>query len=136
MGTLRTIIGVWFQFTGSIAIIIGMALLIFGGGALTIPTFDIVSTLPFASTAVTPSLIVPPDLIEPLGFDPETQQFGCIPQYVYNSDLGFCQRIGSSLNTLHTPTSGSLSSLLGFSGLMYLGVGIFNVLIGTVIRRK
>lgn len=131
MGTLRTIIGVWFQFTGSIGIIIGMGLLIFGGGLLNLPTFDIIATLPFASTAVTPQVIIPPDLIDPIN-----QSGGCISGYVFNPDLGFCQRIGSSLNTLHTPSSGSLSSLLGFSGLMYLGVGIFSVIIGTVIRGK
>lgn len=125
MGRLRTIIGVWFQFWGVIGIILGMAILIFGIGILSVPTLDVVATLPLAL-----SVVVPPDLIE-------ANQFGgCISGYVFNPDLSLCQRIGSSLNTLQPPSSGSLNSLLGFNGLIFLGIGIFNVTIGTIIRGK
>lgn len=125
MGTLRTIIGVWFQFWGAIGIILGMAILILGIGILSVPTLDVIATLPLAS-----SVIIPPDLIN-------ANQFGgCISGYVFNPDLSLCQRIGSSLSTLTPPSTGSLDSLLGFNGLIFLGIGIFDVIIGTIIRGK
>ncbi len=125
MGTLRTVIGIWFQFWGAIGIILGMAILIFGVGILSIPTLDVIATLP-----LTTSVVVPPDLIE-------ANQFGgCISGYVFNPDLSLCQRIGSSLSTLQPPSSGSLDSLLGFNGLIFLGTGIISAIIGTIIRGK
>jgi len=125
MGRLRTIIGVWFQFWGAIGIILGMAILILGLGILSIPTLDVIATLPLAST-----VILPPDLIDSIN------ERGCISGYVFNPDLGLCQRIGSSLSTLTPPSTGTLDSLLGFNGLIFLGFGIFNVIIGTIIRGK
>lgn len=132
MGTLRTAIGVWFQFWGVIGMIAGVVLLVFGGSALSIPTFDLVAPAPF-------SLIINCD--DPTNFEmcnthePFGDGTGCFQGFIINQN-GLCQRIGSDFTEPSEITGSALSSILGFGGLIYLGFGIFNFLIGTVIRGK
>lgn len=124
MGTARTIIGVWFQFWGIVLIIGGIGLLLFGTN---IPSFELaslpLSVIPMGDTTL-PKLLTP----NPDG--------GCLSAYLINSE-GLCQRIGSDFETtMEIESLGSLSSLIGFGGLVYLGLGVFEFIIGSIIRGK
>ncbi len=125
MGTLRTIIGLWFQFWGGILMIVGIVFLIFGGSALSFPTFDFIGSLPLTSLAST----------TPMFLEPNSSN-GCLVGYIFNPSVDLCQRIGSDTPPPEEISGVSLSSIAGFGGLIYLGFGIFEFLIGTVIRGK
>jgi len=124
MGTARTIIGVWFQFWGIVLIIGGLLLLVFG---TSVPSFELaslpLSVIPMGDTTLPKFLAPNPD-------------GGCLTGYLINSD-GLCQRIGSDFETpMEIESVGSLGSLLGFGGLIYLGLGVFEFIIGSIIRGK
>jgi len=126
MGTARTIIGVWFQFWGIVLIIGGLGLLILGTN-IPADVLDLASlplaVLPMGDTTL-PKLLTP----NPDG--------GCLSAYIINLD-GLCQRIGSDFETpMEIESIGSLTSLFGFGGLVYLGLGVFQLIIGSIIRGK
>ena len=125
MGTGRTVIGALFQIYGGILILFGIGLLIFGTN---VPAFELASL---------PLSVVTPMGVESLPkFLPQNPDGGCIQGYIVNSD-NLCQRIGSDFETPMVGSEiGSLGSLLGFGGLLYLGFGVFWLLIGSVIRGK
>ncbi len=124
MGTARTIIGVWFQFWGIVLIIGGIGLLLFGTN---IPSFELAS-LPLSVVPMGDSTL--PKFLAP---NPDGT---CLTAYIINSD-GLCQRIGSDFETpMEIESVGSLNSLLGFGGLIYLGLGVFEFVIGSIIRGK
>jgi len=124
MGTARTIIGVWFQFWGIVLIVGGLLLLVFGTN---LPAFELaslpLSVVPMADTTLPKFLPPNPDGT-------------CLTAYIINTD-GLCQRIGSDFETpMEVESIGSLGSLLGFGGLIYLGLGVFEFIIGSIIRGK
>ncbi len=124
MGTARTIIGVWFQFWGIVLIIGGLLLLVFGTNT---PAFELAS-LPLAVVPMGDSTL--PKFLAP---NPDGT---CLTAYIINLD-GLCQRIGSDFETpMEIESVGSLGSLLGFGGLIYLGLGVFEFIIGSIIRGK
>lgn len=126
MGTARTIIGVWFQFWGIVLIIGGLGLLLFGTN-VPADVFELAS-LPLAVIPMGDSTL-------PKFLSPNTDG-GCLSGYIINSE-GLCQRIGSDFETpIETQSIGSLGSLLGFGGLIYLGLGVFQFIIGSIIRSK
>ena len=126
MGTVRTLIGVWFQFWGIVLIIGGLGLLILGTnldsdvlGLASLP----LSVVPMLDTTIPKFLPPNPDGT-------------CLTAYIINLD-GLCQRIGSDFETpMEIESIGSLNSLFGFGGLVYLGLGVFQLIIGSIIRGK
>ncbi len=126
MGTVRTLIGVWFQFWGIVLIIGGLGLLLLGTN-LDSDVLNLAS-LPLAVIPMGDSTL-------PKFLSTNTDG-GCLTGYLINSD-GLCQRIGSDFETpMEIESIGSLTSLFGFGGLVYLGLGVFQLVIGSIIRGK
>lgn len=133
MGTARTIIGVWFQFWGIVLIIGGLGLLLLGTN-LDSDVLDLAS-LPLSVVPMLDTVIGLGDTTLPK-FLPPNPDGTCLTAYIINLD-GLCQRIGSDFETpMEIESIGSLNSLFGFGGLVYLGLGVFQLVIGSIIRGK
>jgi hypothetical protein len=130
MGTARTIIGVWFQFWGIVLIIGGLGLLLLGTNL----DSDVLG-LASVPLSVVPMLDVFDTTLPK--FLPPNPDGTCLTAYIINSDGNLCQRIGSDFETpMEIESIGSLNSLFGFGGLVYVGLGVFQLVIGSIIRGK